>query len=105
MVNGLGKGNRYDAELKAQVIKEVKETKNIALVARTRGLIYNTVSGWILAERKAPAKKQQKDQKELRTRLAKLELENRILKELLKKTNQAWLSDELLQNSSLPREI
>ncbi len=96
--------HHYNAEFKAQILKEVKETRNMALVARTRGLKKSTVSGWVLAERGAPAKKRARDQKESETRLAKLELENRILRELLKKTNQAWLSEEPSLNLSLPRE-
>lgn len=96
--------NHYDAEFKAQILKEVKETKNMALVARTRGLKKSTVSGWVLAERRVPAKKKAKEQKEQETRLAKLELENRILRELLKKTNQAWLSEEPSLNLSSPGE-
>lgn len=88
---------KYSPELKAQVLKEIKETKNMALVARTHNIVYQTVVNWVYGERKAPIKKREKEKKEYEIRLQKLELENQILKELLKKTNQAWLSDVALQ--------
>lgn len=83
----------YPKELREQVLKEIKETGNMALVARTHGIAYGTVSSWIYSERKAPAKKHKQDLKALGARLKDAELENRILKELLKKTNQLWLTD------------
>lgn len=87
-------GKKYSKDFKGQILKEVRETGNAALVARNHGLAYHTVAGWIRSERKAPARKQAQKKREERQRLEKLELENRILKELLKKTNQAWLSDD-----------
>lgn len=94
------KYKQADAETKAKVLKEISETGNAALVARTHDLNYQTVTGWIRAARLAPKKKKAKESKAAEQRLAKLELENRILKELLKKTNQAWLSDDLSQMPS-----
>lgn len=85
---------RHSAEFKAKILQEVRETRNAALVARTHGLVYQTVAAWIRIERKAPKKKRESEQKAQALRLAKLELENKILKELLKKTSQAWLSDD-----------
>ena len=86
---------KADAEFKAKILKEITETGNIALVARTHGLKYQTVAGWVSSQRNAPAKKKATEAKQLERKLAYLELENRILKELLKKTNQAWLGDDL----------
>jgi transposase len=85
---------RYTKEEKEQILKEVKETGNMALVARQRGISYQTIVSWVGSERKAPARKQRQDLKRLESRLKDAELENRILKELLKKTNQLWLTDE-----------
>ncbi len=96
------KGNRVTPELKEQILKEVKETGNAALVARTHGLVYQTVMSWIRGEREKPKRLKKKTDQANEVRLQKLELENRILKELLKKTNQAWLSDSSLQESSSP---
>jgi hypothetical protein len=89
--------NRSDQEFKTKILKEIKETGNAALVARTHGLNYQTVAAWVRSERKAPARKKAKELKSQEIRLQKLELENRILKELLKKTNQVWLSDDSSQ--------
>ncbi len=50
---------RRSADFKAKILQEVRETKNAALVARTHGLVYQTVSGWIRLERKAPKKKRE----------------------------------------------
>lgn len=97
--------NRYSPELKAQILKEVRDTKNMALVARTHNVAYHTVVGWVRNERKVPVKKREREKKEQEIRLKKLELENQILKELLKKTNQAWLSDVELQNQLSRRDM
>jgi transposase-like protein len=84
---------KYSKELREQVLKEVKDTGNMALVARNHGITYQTVVSWVGSERKAPAKKRKQEVKNLEARLRDAELENRILKELLKKTNQLWLTD------------
>ena len=85
---------RLTIEYKAKILKEIRETKNVALVARTHGLNYQTVSGWVRSERLSAVRLEDRTKRESSTRLQKLELENKILKELLKKTNQAWLSEE-----------
>lgn len=84
---------RYSKELREQILKEAKDTGNMALVARNHGITYQTVVSWVDSERKAPAKTQKREIKNLAARLKDAELENRILKELLKKTNQLWLTD------------
>lgn len=76
---------KYSNELREQVLQEVKETGNMALVARNRGITYQTVVSWVNTERRAPQQKRKKDLKSLESRLKDAELENRILKELLKK--------------------
>jgi transposase-like protein len=86
--------NKYSKELKEQILKEVKDTGNIALVARNHCISYQTVVGWVRSERKAPENKLRKELKTLEAQLRDLKLENEILKELLKKTNQIWLSKE-----------
>jgi transposase-like protein len=85
----------YSKEQREQVVKEVKDTGNMALVARNHGIKYQTVVSWMGSERRAPAKKKKQEIKVLEGRLKNAELENRILKELLKKTNQLWLTDGL----------
>ena len=95
--------NRYSQEERAQVLQEVKDTGNAALVARNRGIAYHTVAAWVRAERIAPGRKRAQDLEQLEKRLKDAELENRILKELLKKTSQLWLSDEQFAPSSSKR--
>ena len=87
------KVKRYPKELREQILKEIKDTGNMALVARNHGITYHTVVSWVNSERKVPAKAQKREIKALEVRLKDAELENRILKELLKKTNQLWLTD------------
>jgi transposase-like protein len=84
---------KYSKEDKDQILREVKDTGNMALVARNRGIAYQTVVSWVGSQRRAPARKQRQDLKQLEAKLKDAELENRILKELLKKTNQLWLTD------------
>lgn len=83
---------QYSPEFKSQLIKEANETGNISMVARKHGLSGPTLYAWV---RKS---KQPKDGENQRSRTAELEeklrasqLENEVLKELLKKTNLAWL--------------
>jgi transposase-like protein len=86
---------RHSKEMREQILKEVKETGNMALVARNRGISYSAIVSWVNAEKRAPQERHKKDLKSLESRLKDAELENRILKELLKKTNQLWLTDAL----------
>ncbi len=83
----------YSKELREQVLKEVKDTGNMALVARNHGIPYHTLVSWVGSARRAPERKRKQDIKAVEARLRDAELENRILKELLKKTNQLWLTD------------
>jgi transposase-like protein len=91
---------KYSKEERAQVLQEVKDTGNAALVARNRGIAYNTVASWIRSDRMAPGRRHSQSLKQLEKQLQDAELENRILKELLKKTNQLWLTDEQCASSS-----
>lgn len=92
------KYKQADAETKPKVLNEISETGNVALVARAHDLNYQTVTGWIRAARLAPKKKKAKESKATVQRLLRLELENRILKELLKK--QTKLGCEVLYAES-----
>jgi transposase-like protein len=94
---------KYTKEEREQVLQEVKDTGNAALVARNRGIAYHTVASWVRLERLAPKQKRRQELQDLEKRLKNAELENRILKELLKKTNQLWLTDEQSAISSSGR--
>jgi len=84
--------SKYSAELKAQVVKEAKETGNATMVARRHQVPAATVYSWIRG-RDLKANTANVENRKLRKALEEKELENEILKELLKKTNQAWLTD------------
>lgn len=84
--------SRYSKDLKAQVVKEAKETGNATMVARRHQVPVATVYSWLKGpnvDADTANAKVRKLQKELDDQ----RLENEILKSLLKKTNQAWLKD------------
>ena len=89
---------RYSPELKAQVLSEVKEVGNVAAVAGKHGISIGAVHGWMKKEKitstretKAQAKLEKINK--LEKELARKNLEIEVLRELLKKTNHAWLGD------------
>lgn len=83
---------QYDVEFKNQLIKEATETGNVAMVARKHSIPAHTLYAWVRGA--GTPKDTSKDRvRELEQDLRTSRLENAILKELLKKTNQAWLGD------------
>ena len=84
---------RKSHEFKSKILAEIEETKNVALVARTYDLNYQTVSSWVRACRDQPKRNAATELKDSRAIIEKLQMEVRALEELLKKTNQAWLTD------------
>jgi transposase len=88
---------RHTAEFKQQVVKEVKETHNSALVARNHNLSPSLVAKWVReADYPIPkgipltkeTKELVKQNNMLKKLLAEKDLENAILQDLLKKTNK-----------------
>ena len=88
----------YSQELKNQILKEVEETRNVAIVAKKHGIPHQTIHGWV---RKANIKVKYKSSRKidilktpevqkLKKIIAEKEAENLILKDLLKKTYQVW---------------
>ena len=84
--------SKYSAKLKAQVVKESKETGNATMVARRHQVPTATVYSWIRGKN-MPVETANGRVRGLEKKLEEKDLENQILKELLKKTNQAWLSE------------
>ena len=84
--------SKYSEDLKAQVIKESTETGNATMVARRHQVPAGTVYSWIRGK-DMKADTANAENRKLRKALEEKQLENEILKELLKKTNQAWLTD------------
>ena len=84
---------RHPQELKDQIIQEVKQVGNVSAVAKKHDISLTTVHSWIRKQARQPEDDLIKKNKRLEKALADKELENQILKELLKKTNLAWLGD------------
>ena len=83
----------YTEDFKKQVVKEIKDIGNLSLVCKTHGVPLSTAHSWLNVERGVRIRSERNNDAHLKKRLESLELENRVLKELLKKTNQAWLKD------------
>lgn len=82
---------RYSTEKKEQILKEAEETGSVALVARKHSVPTSTIHTWQKTLKNKGLHTKQQQDRELKKQLADLELENQILKELLKKTHQVWL--------------
>ena len=83
----------YTPEFKAQVTKEAIETNNTTLVAAKHGLAQKTVHNWFSKEINKNSISKKKSYNSLEKKYQDLELENRILKELLKKTTNVLVKD------------
>jgi len=100
------KGKAYSSEFKEQVLKEVEETGNVALVARKHSIPSTTINTWIKRSRNVARgsssrgpktsnfnssnanKELEKENDTLKKLLGEKDLEIAILKDLLKKTNR-----------------
>lgn len=100
------KGKAYSDELKEQILKEVDDTGNIALVARNHNIPTTTINTWLKKRNKVGkvcatrgpksnnfnsnnySKEIEKENDQLKKLLGEKDLEIAILKDLLKKTNQ-----------------
>lgn len=101
------KGKAYSAEQKEQILKEVDDTGNVALVARNHNIPSTTINTWIkkrnnLGSKPGSArgpkssnfnsssynKEIEKENDQLKKLLGEKDLEIAILKDLLKKTNR-----------------
>jgi len=88
---------RYSPEFKQQIVKEVHEVGNGSLVARKYDINHNMVNRWVRqlsngVSHIVPSITQDHKQllaenEQLKKLLGKKELENEILRDLLKKTN------------------
>lgn len=100
------KGKAYSEDLKEQILKEVEETGNMALVARNHNIPSTTINTWMKRKKntgkggssrgpKASSfnsnnynKEVEKENDTLKKLLGEKDLEIAILKDLLKKTNR-----------------
>lgn len=95
------KQNRFTAEFKNQIVKEVEEIGNATLVARKHDLVAGTVTRWVGESKKTNKKNNRLNQNcdtdptllehendQLKKLLGEKDLEIAILRDMLKKTNQ-----------------
>ena len=83
----------YSEEEKEQVIKECIETNDYGAVSNKHDIPITTIYGWIKREKSKKQKARTKKARGFEKELKELRLENEILKELLKKSQQLWLRD------------
>jgi transposase-like protein len=83
----------YSSEFKEQIVKEVYDTGKMSIVAKNHKLPLTTLHAWVNAKTKIKSKDQDTNVLQLKKKLVDAELEIRVLKDILKKTNQAWLKE------------
>ena len=81
---------RYSLEEKSEILKEVESLGNINLVCRKRGITHTTVHNWIKEEADNNKRNYPAEARRLKKKVSELELQNSILKDLLKKTHQVF---------------
>jgi transposase-like protein len=84
---------QYSEAIKEQILKEVKETGSVALVAKKHGVPTSIIHTWQKMFNNGVLINKSKENRSLRKKISELELENQVLKELLKKTHQVWLKE------------
>lgn len=86
-------------ESKKLIVQEVKAVGSISAVARKHKIPVSTLHAWVTkASKSKPSKKSgskadREKLKALTKQLKEAQLENQILKDLIKKTNHAWLGE------------
>lgn len=83
----------YSQLEKDQILKEVSDTGNVTVVARKHGVPDSTIHTWLSRVKNHDANQKNQTLKNLKKQLSDKDLEISILKDLLKKTNQAWLKN------------
>ena len=87
---------RFSDEFKAQVLKEIEEVGVVTTVAQKHGISSKTVHNWVHATKYKDQIDETKQIRMLQKQLKDAELENKVLKALLKKTYPHWQSSEQL---------
>jgi len=100
------KKTRYSDEEKLKIIAEARSSGNISATAKRYSISDVTIHGWMKKISKVkPEKDLHSELKKLKQQLADKELENAILKELVKKTVQVWTHEEKSLMNSSPSSI
>lgn len=92
----MARQSKFSEELKVQILKEVEEVGVIAMVAKKHAIDPKNIHNWLRVRKNKPKLDQARELRELRKKLEDAELENLVLKELLKKTYPRWQSAETL---------
>jgi len=90
---GAKRAKSYTSEFKEQILKECIETNKYNVVAKKHNLPVTTVYTWIKRDKNKNRIQNTRGQKALKKELEDVKFENKVLKELLKKTHQLWLKD------------
>jgi transposase-like protein len=91
---------------KLKIIEEARSSGNIASTAKRYSISDVTVHGWMKKFSNAkPAKDLHLEIKRLKQQLADRDLENSILKDLVKKTVQVWTHEEKSLINTSPSSI
>lgn len=85
--------SKYSNELKQKVVDEFASTGDVDSVAKNYGLTTKSIYNWKSQLKAKPAKDNDRELKDLRKKLALSEEENKILKEIVKKTFQVGVLD------------
>lgn len=97
---------RYSNEEKLNIINECNVSGNIAATAKKYSVADATIHGWIKQfNKKKPENDLNAEIKKLRRQLSDANLENAILKDLVKKTVQVWSHDDKSLMSLSPGNI
>lgn len=83
----------YSKEFKDKIVLETQETGNATAVAEKYKVDRVLIYSWVKAAKNKDKNQSKKSIRELERELADSQLENKILKELLKKTTQTLIKD------------
>ena len=99
------RSKKYSEEEQLKIIEEAKSVGNVTAVARKYEVNESSIRNWMF-------KHKNKDKQDLISKVTKLEkilsdnnLENAILKELLKKTYQVWSEEDQLLVDLLKKDF
>lgn len=92
----MSRKSKFSDELKDQILKEVETVGVIATVARKHNIDPKNIHNWLRVRTNKPKLDQARELRELKKKLEDAELENLVLKELLKKTYPRWQNAEKL---------
>lgn len=97
---------RYSDDEKIKIVEEARSSGNIAATAKRYSISDVSVHSWMKKLNKSrPAKDLQQEIKRLKLQLADRDLENAILKDLVKKTVQVWTHEERSPMNTSPSNL